>query len=48
MTFGVAAFRNGENIERRIARADAALYRGKDSGRNKVMIGNYRGLTLVT
>ena len=47
MTFGVAAFRKGESLDTCIARADTALYHGKEGGRNKVMIGNYKGLSLV-
>ena len=47
MTFGIAAFRKGESLDTCIARADTALYHGKEGGRNKVMIGNYKGLSLV-
>ncbi|WP_167854891.1 sensor domain-containing diguanylate cyclase [Mangrovimicrobium sediminis] len=47
MTFGVAAFRLGDNLDTCIARADTALYHGKKDGRNKVMIGKYKGLSLV-
>ncbi|TDG12857.1 diguanylate cyclase [Seongchinamella unica] len=47
MTFGIAAFRKGESLDACIARADTALYHGKEGGRNKVMIGNYKGLSLV-
>jgi diguanylate cyclase (GGDEF)-like protein len=47
MTFGIASFRKGETLEACIARADTALYHGKEHGRNKVMIGNYKGLSLV-
>ncbi|KAA1188908.1 diguanylate cyclase [Pseudohalioglobus sediminis] len=47
MTFGIAAFRKGESLDACIARADTALYHGKENGRNKVMIGNYKGLSLV-
>ncbi|MCZ6832092.1 MAG: GGDEF domain-containing protein [Gammaproteobacteria bacterium] len=39
MTFGLATFRKGETLENCIARADAALYQGKDQGRNRVMVG---------
>lgn len=47
MTFGLATHRRGETLEGTIARADTALYHGKQGGRNKVMIGAYKGLTLV-
>jgi diguanylate cyclase (GGDEF)-like protein len=47
MTFGVAAYRKGESLDGCIARADTALYHGKKGGRNRVMIGRYKGLTLV-
>lgn len=47
MTFGIAEHRKGEALETCIARADTALYTGKERGRNRVMIGRYRGLTLV-
>ncbi|MEP1473100.1 MAG: diguanylate cyclase [Halieaceae bacterium] len=48
MTFGVAEHRAGESLEACIARADAALYHGKEHGRNKVMVGTFKGLTLVS
>jgi len=48
MTFGIAEHRKGEPLETCIARADTALYQGKERGRNKVMVGKYRGLTLVS
>ena len=47
MTFGIAIHRKGESLDACIARADTALYTGKERGRNRVMIGNYKGLTLV-
>lgn len=37
VTIGVAAYRWGESVESAIARADAALYRGKAQGRNQVV-----------
>lgn len=37
MTFGVAAHRMGDRVEATVARADAALYRGKADGRNRVV-----------
>jgi diguanylate cyclase (GGDEF)-like protein len=48
MTFGIATHRKGEGLEACIARADTALYHGKERGRNRVMIGDYKGLTLVS
>lgn len=36
LTIGAAAYRNGETLEACVARADAALYRGKRAGRNRV------------
>lgn len=47
MTFGVASFRKDESLDNCIARADTAMYHGKKAGRNKVMLGGFRGLTLV-
>lgn len=38
MTFGVAVWLRGEDVERTIARADEALYRGKEGGRNRVVL----------
>jgi diguanylate cyclase (GGDEF)-like protein len=48
LTFGVATHRKGEKLDASIARADAALYQGKECGRNRVMVGKYEGLTLVS
>ena len=48
MTFGVAGYRKGESLDTCITRADAALYHGKERGRNQVMAGNCNGLTLVS
>lgn len=36
MTLGLSSCREGENMEAAIARADAALYRGKTAGRNRL------------
>jgi diguanylate cyclase (GGDEF)-like protein len=47
MTFGIAVHRRGEAFETTLARADTALHRGRQRGPNRVMIGNYKGLTLV-
>ena len=47
LTFGVATFRKGESLEACIARADAALYRGKDKGRNLVELNSDQVLTVV-
>ena len=44
LTFGVAEFTDGDNPHLCINRADAALYRGKEKGRNCVEIGNYTEL----
>ena len=48
MTFGIAVYRKGESLQGCVDRADTALYEGKELGRNTVMVGNYKGLTLVT
>ncbi|UTW55636.1 GGDEF domain-containing protein [Kordiimonas sp. SCSIO 12610] len=38
MSFGIAEFRSGEAIERFIQRADEALYKAKEAGRNQCML----------
>ncbi|WP_373886659.1 hypothetical protein [Duganella sp. BJB475] len=37
MTFGVAQINRGETWQSALARADQALYRGKEGGRNRVV-----------
>jgi PleD family two-component response regulator len=36
MSFGIASWMTGEAPEEFVARADAALYRAKSTGRNRV------------
>jgi diguanylate cyclase (GGDEF)-like protein len=47
MTFGIAGHSKGESLDACIARADTALYNGKEGGRNKVIVGDYKELFLV-
>jgi diguanylate cyclase (GGDEF)-like protein len=47
-TFGIASHRPGEILEHCIARADAAMYRGKDRGRNCVSVASPARLKVVT
>ncbi|XKE44883.1 sensor domain-containing diguanylate cyclase [Halomonas organivorans] len=42
-TLGVAGWRPGESAEELIARADRALYRGKDAGRDRVVLDGASG-----
>lgn len=37
MSFGVSQYRNGEDLDGFVGRADRALYEAKDAGRNRVM-----------
>jgi len=47
LTFGVVTFHKCESLDHCIARADAALYRGKEQGRNQVIVGSYENISLV-
>ena len=38
LTFGVSAYRKGDSFDACVAQADAAMYRGKETGRNKVVL----------
>lgn len=46
-SFGVATVREGESYERLFARADAALYRAKSNGRNRVENDDNKGQSVV-
>lgn len=37
ISIGVAAHRHGDGVDQTLARADAALYRAKHEGRNRVV-----------
>lgn len=39
ISVGVAEYEDGEEFSKTLARADAALYNAKESGRNRVVIG---------
>ena len=47
LTLGVAAYRKGDSLDACIARADRALYLGKEEGRNTVAVSDSGGLSLV-
>ena len=38
MTFGIATLHKDETLDQCIARADAAMYKGKELGRNRVSV----------
>lgn len=38
-SFGLTIYKKGEKVERFIARADAALYKAKENGRNRIEVG---------
>jgi diguanylate cyclase (GGDEF)-like protein len=40
MTFGVSLLEPGEDVEHALARADRALYAGKENGRNRVIVAS--------
>jgi diguanylate cyclase (GGDEF)-like protein len=42
-SFGVAACRKDDSVASLMARADAALYRAKAGGRNRVEVGDEHG-----
>ena len=48
MTFGISPHRKGESLETTINRADAALYQGKETGRNRVTVNAYQGLSVIS
>ena len=38
LAFGVSAYRKGDSFDACVAQADAAMYRGKETGRDKVVL----------
>lgn len=38
-SFGVSSYGPGDNVESMMRRADAALYRAKEAGRNRLELG---------
>ncbi len=49
VSFGVASLRPGESVDAWLARADAALYRAKESGRDRIVFADQeRGKLDVT
>jgi diguanylate cyclase (GGDEF)-like protein len=48
MTFGISTVHSGETLEAAIARADVALYKGKEAGRNQVSPNIYSGSTPIS
>jgi diguanylate cyclase len=39
ISFGISEFSQGESLEEVFQRADKALYKAKENGRNQVMLG---------
>ncbi len=48
MTFGIATFHKDETLDQCIARADAAMYEGKERGRNRVSVDGPPELSLIS
>ena len=47
MTFGIATHIKSETLDATVMRADAALYQGKDKGRNRVVSDDFKGLSAI-